>query len=110
MRVLDHRGVFSRPAGANSKYKCANDIPYGGGSIGEWIPDAIRNITGYLGIVGHDAIGHTGAFAAISVPGYNLQEGGGTGLATIDMNISRVVPTALENRPASISSFLCIKY
>jgi hypothetical protein len=27
MRVLDHRGVFSRPAGRNSKYTAANDTP-----------------------------------------------------------------------------------
>ena len=28
MRVLDHRGLFSRAAGQNSKYRMANDTPF----------------------------------------------------------------------------------
>ena len=27
MRVLDHRGIFTRPAGENSYYKMSNDAP-----------------------------------------------------------------------------------
>jgi hypothetical protein len=46
MRVLDHRGLFSRAAGQNSKYKMANDAPYDGKSIGAYISDAIRDIKG----------------------------------------------------------------
>jgi hypothetical protein len=33
MRVLDHRGIFSRPAGQNSKYKMANDTPMTAGRL-----------------------------------------------------------------------------
>jgi hypothetical protein len=112
MRVLDHRGLFSRAAGQNSKYRMASDTPYDGKSIGQWIGDAIRNIKGRI--------------QAERSEQYNRYEGALYPTAWANINnvaptetiynhaitfdASRVVPVALENRPASISSFLCIKY
>jgi hypothetical protein len=110
MRVLDHRGLFSRAAGQNSKYKMANDAPYDGKSIGAYISDAIRDIKGVTysfygpytsGAFYRDPESQTGAI------NYDAT---GALVSYIEFLASRVVPTALENRPASISAYLCIKY
>jgi hypothetical protein len=122
MRVLDHRGLFSRAAGQNSKYKMANDAPYDGKSIGEQIGDTIRNIAGdvFTALAQGDPLcvfaGSGGCFYLAE--GAKLNQIGISGLLTSDttryaslrIDASRVVPTALENRPASVSAYLCIKY
>jgi hypothetical protein len=102
MRVLDHRGVFSRPAGKNSLYKCANDTPYDGGSIGAFQPDDNKS---------HDH--------SLFTPTLNWQIGeprlaGGEGYASLPLstvdNVFIGARGGSEAKPASISSFLCIKY
>jgi hypothetical protein len=112
MRVLDHMGLFSRAAGQNSLYKMANNTPYDGMSIGVYLGDAIRNITGYIGYLPeaggqqNDAIYDDETYhGSIQVgPSYNVPTYGAA------LNASLQVPVALENRPASISAYICIKY
>jgi hypothetical protein len=86
-------------------------------SIGEFIGDAIRNITGFFSIadlmrdvkdgtqIGALYYAHYGDI--IPHLGGNGQYPANSG---IGFDASRVVPTAAETRPASISSYLCIKY
>jgi hypothetical protein len=111
MRVLDHRGLFSRAAGQNSKYKMANDTPYDGKAIGSHIGDAIQNINGYFQFL--IAGGTGGAFeesstsAAMVAPVYN---GDNLALKQISFLASRIARTANENRPVSISVLICITY
>jgi hypothetical protein len=122
MRVLDHRGIFRRPAGQNSKYKMANDTPYDGMSIGAYLGDAIRNIHGWITFL-HDSTANRrvvytagGAFylenqAYSPVTDISLQQNsGGTSFDSVRLDAFTIVPIALENRPASISAYLCIKY
>jgi hypothetical protein len=121
-RVLDRRGLFSRAAGQNSKYKMADDAPYDGMAIGEFIGDAVRDATGSTSI-------RAATGGQIEVFGDHVSSGvfmhylsndstpmvaaafGATGkyMAT-HFALSLVVPTALENRPASVSAHVCIKY
>jgi hypothetical protein len=118
MRVLDHRGVFSRPAGRNSKYTAANDTPYDGGATGAFTGDAIRNITGNIWDTGAKGFAFAGTPAnepksAIALRSQNYIadiSSGSTPAYLMDFDASRCVPTAYENRSASISSCLCIKY
>jgi hypothetical protein len=103
--------MFTRGAGQNSKYKMANDAPYDGGSIGAYLGDAIRNISGNIYSIATLSYGAYGAMQHETISGTPLgisQTNGG--LESIQFNASFVVPTALENRPASVSAYLCIKY
>ncbi|MDR2740122.1 MAG: hypothetical protein LBB68_09890 [Treponema sp.] len=112
-RILDHRGVASRAAGVNSIYKMANDTPYDGGSIGEFIKDAIRNISGYTtDVASFGSYGTTGVFFSV-----NAGQNGGSGIfypiVRLGFDVSRVYGAdhiADEVRGASISSYLCIKF
>jgi hypothetical protein len=90
----------------------ANDAPYDGMAIGAHLGDAIRNVVGTFGYV----------LAATQTPSnvfyieetfperlvYNYDNG--YFIYRIKMDLSRVVPTALENRPVSISALICITY
>jgi hypothetical protein len=119
MRVLDHRGLFSRAAGQNSKYTMANDAPYDGGTTGDKIGDAIRELYGKAifdkpGVAGLRVVGAEGVFFNNAISQYtaNPEISGaiGQGIGTLVFRASNVVPAALENRPASISVYVCIKY
>jgi hypothetical protein len=91
-------------------------------SIGTYIEDAIRNIRGYMSLTSqgaHGFYGFTDNNSALYPSAYGLPEDlysfavgtwpyGNSNQISIDA--SRVVPTALENRPASISAYFCIKY
>jgi hypothetical protein len=119
MRVLDHRGLFPRAAGQNSKYKMANDAPYDGKSIGAFIGDAIRQIFGAVAVLPENADilgvirGASGALTnyLTDYPAGELNVSNNLGMISVlEFNASRVVPTAPENRPASISAYVCIKY
>jgi hypothetical protein len=122
MRVLDHRGLFPRAAGQNSKYKMANDAPYDGGSIGGFIGDAVRDATGSTSIraatggqieVFGDHVS-SGVFMHYLSNDYTPTVAAAFGevgkYMGLHFALSLMVPTALENRPASISAYLCIKY
>ena len=87
--VPDLRGLFLRGHGGNSA------------ALGQTQGDAIRNITGSLGrlpsAIGGDA---TGPFYTSR----NANDGGlypSNTARYVDMDISRVVPTASENRPVN---------
>lgn len=69
--------------------------------------DAIRNITGSVGI---RAVGATpsGAFSSTS-GGLYYVNGGSYGTLIPDFDASRQVPTAAENRPRNIALLTCIK-
>jgi hypothetical protein len=111
MKVLDHQGVFTRPSGANSKYKMANNAPYDGMGIGAHIPDAIQNITGQLGIQGASFYSSTGCFVLDGVSGVTGgTANGGTHWLTFSSALSPNARVAYETRVASISAYLCIKY
>jgi hypothetical protein len=113
MVVLDHRGVFVRGAGQNSKYKMANDAPYDGMGIGDWIGDAIRNIQGQIKVLTPAPAEASGIITeAIGIFAGNIWQGTGAAIYNVLLGIdaSRNVPTALENRPASISAKICITY
>jgi hypothetical protein len=93
---------------------------YDGKEIGAYIEDAIRNLTGAFGItVGASTASPigvsfpSGVFRAVvadgSVAKINFSEAT-QGDRGITFNAANIVPTANENRPASISAYICIKY
>jgi hypothetical protein len=121
MRVLDHRGVFPRPTGQNSLYKCANNAPYDGGSIGSYSSDSMQPITGILHFlsegryVGFKDFTAGEAFVPESTPGSDTEMVAQVtpqyiSSKALRMNSSLVTRTGPETKPASISSCLCIKY
>jgi hypothetical protein len=81
-------------------------------SIGRFIGDAIRNIEGTFGYVASGT--QDGAFRPhfVSSGTFFLSQGAGEyfPFTVVDFKASIVVPTALENRPASVSAYVCIKY
>jgi hypothetical protein len=118
-RIPDIRGLFLRAAGQNGTKKMANDAPYDGNAIGAFIGDAIRNIKGscYPQIDansgGNVPIQNvSGAIYATALYQISYLARGATVTAPsgIGFDASLVVPAALENRPASISAYVCIKY
>ena len=90
------------------------DIPYDGKSIGEFISDAIRNITGE--IVGGLQMavfhaGHRAFYARDETPRLAQNPDGPTGFyEKIVFDAGLVVPVSHENRPASISTMTCITF
>jgi hypothetical protein len=88
-------------------------IPYDGGEIGEWRGDAIRNISGNISVNG--LFGVPGGYANGAFEFFDevTAWGGNIDLWTaprLRFRASNVVPTANENRPASISVYPCISY
>jgi hypothetical protein len=120
MKMPDCRGLFLRGAGANSVYKGANDTPYDGKSIGTFIADAIRNITGHIesgdvnvnywnilgqrGVIFPSIFGDSSYCAVLEAVAQVNQ------MIGFNLDVSRQVPTSHENRPASISAMVCITY
>jgi hypothetical protein len=125
MRVLDHRGVFSRAAGPNSKYKMANNTPYDGISIGRYISDAFQNFGGeayaYLSDTGNIFM-FAGFSGALRGSGNTLQSNQISAASMVMGQASLFsgfhlnpdndpnARIAAETRSASISSYYCIKY
>jgi hypothetical protein len=104
MRVLDHQGLFSRAAGANSKYKMANNAPYDGKAIGAFRPDDNRL-----------------HWHAIEAQSTNLQGAASRVNWTFGQGMvaePKIYPDNAfitgsgsdEAKPASISFYYCIKY
>jgi hypothetical protein len=110
MRVEDARGLFFRGAGANAVKKGANNAPYDGNAIGTYIGDASRDIKGARGLLTWDPPG-SGIFSSAGVLVEGVVNTGVAGsVEIICIDISRVVPTANEFRPASISVLVCVSY
>jgi hypothetical protein len=106
----DARGLFPRFAGANSIYKGAGDAPYDGKSPGEFIGDAIRNITGVIAdVFGGLGMDTNGVFNSI-FGDTNIRGNDAGRYGTIEFDSGRAVPIAHENRPASISFTVYISY
>lgn len=76
-------------------------------NIGTWQNDALQNITGTFGGIESSAPPVTGAFYNTGVA-YN-GAGNGNGDVLIGFDASRVVRTADETRPKSISMLYCVK-
>lgn len=95
----DFRGAFLRCIGGNAA------------ALGVEQEDAIRNITGEIpGIYGIGG-SNVGAFDVNQNANSNFTTGGGTGLRlNVDMDASRVVPTANENRPVNYAANICVVY
>ena len=73
--------------------------------------DAIRNITASISSIVTTEYGAFGAMSSTIIPGYPIPVTGNSGgVESIQFDSQNTVPTALENRPASISSYLCIRY
>lgn len=95
---------------------CADFIRGKGSSdrdVGEYESDAIRNITGQAGSLGpDDACGfNRGSNGAIYTSGNATRILDGTGGESdqyLNFDASRVVPTASENRPKSLTALVCI--
>ncbi|KGQ55484.1 hypothetical protein IE01_08215 [Gallibacterium anatis DSM 16844 = F 149] len=71
--------------------------------------DAIRNITGSINnITSEGSIGASGAFSSSYSSG-GRAAGDGAGRSTAYFDVSRVVPTASENRPRNIAyQYICL--
>jgi len=87
-------------------------FPYDGGAIGQFTGDTIRNFKSYLNIQNAHFPYLSGAFRAETTEDYtgsftNLSD---TSPSVAILDPSIVVPTANENRPASISSQTVITY
>jgi hypothetical protein len=121
-RIPDQRGLFVRAAGQNGTKKMANDTPYDGMSIGSYIADAMQNITGDVFTVlaqGDPLFIFSEANGCFySMDGAKINQIGISGLlpsdtlkyASLRINAALVARTSTENRPASISAYVCIKY
>lgn len=85
---------------------------YGWEGVGVYMEDAIRNIYGQLGAAGAAAWGGgTGAlYLAGDMAGTPNQAGSERQPTGLQLDASRVVPTAGENRPRSLVVHFCIKY
>jgi len=84
-------------------------------SPGDFINDATRNIKGHISsayaAIFSVLMTDAGAFALDGTPTGRLNSGtAGSGYITCTFESGRVVPTAYENRPASISHLTCITY
>ena len=107
-KLPDLRGYFVRG------YDTRNSVDPSGASraLGSIQQDAIRNITGSVDSgAGRGQFGEcTGAFYN---NGVSLKHGSGTnnrGIRGLNFDVSRVVPTAAENRPKNICLLYCIKH
>jgi hypothetical protein len=104
MRVLDHQGVFPRAAGQSSKYKMENNTSYNGGAIGKFQGDDNKRH-------GHKISRYVGNFQS----GNYVNMNGGYVAEAIDSdydlgNVFFGHSGEKESKPASISSYFCIKY
>jgi hypothetical protein len=84
--------------------------------IGEFLGDAIRQMWGRVtteGFMSPNGLISDGVFVTYEFAGIAAAQASqiaGAYTYYLDFNASRAVPTADEVRPASISSYLCIKY
>jgi len=116
--IPDARGLFFRNAGANSIVRPTGGTLYDGNDVGSFIGDAIRDITGTIydpGSLGFVFPGTPTRMGALSLGQQNrinstLSTGQGTLAYSMSFNASLAVPTAHENRSASVSVAVYISY
>lgn len=119
-----YRHLVGKYGSINSVPKVANRFLRNAGhglSVGQTQEDAIRNITGSIGVRGvygrggnqNDTIivQHNGVFATAMGDSWDSigQLSGSSKITTVTIDASRSVPTADENRPKSLILKLCIK-
>ena len=78
-----------------------------GRSVGSFEGDAIRNITGVLSSLSRNNL-PTGVFYDLGISTGDAFGGGTYTQNKAGFNASRVVPTAPENRPKSLTELVCI--
>jgi hypothetical protein len=82
--------------------------------IGEHLGDAIRNITGTVfseGLISPNALYTDGVFSALPQTNIYAAAANTAGFTYyINMDVSRILPVASENRPGSVSLYYGIKY
>lgn len=104
----DFRGLFLRAAGSQTQEGTTYSA-----TLGKFQGDAIRNISGHF--AADDGVmskGLTGAFKRGAHVNYDADSNSSTtkyDAAYIEFNASNVVPTAGENRPASMGVYWIIK-
>ena len=103
--VPNLQGLFPRCVGSQE----LNGTTYTGGSVGTKQGDAIRNITGSFGA--DDRMGNSDSITGPFSRGVNADTGsdGSGGGFIMNFNISSVVPTDYENRPANVALRFLIK-
>jgi hypothetical protein len=80
-------------------------------STGAFIGDAIREIEGTIASVVTSIYGGDGAFSTDNFGGITTHDPAGPlAFEKVLFKASRVVPTALETRGASVSVFACVTY
>jgi hypothetical protein len=86
-------------------------FPYDGNAIGNFQGDRIRNFSGTFGGSKYyqDNSIPTGPFQLAGRNAITLG-GGDNGMPVYNFNPSLVVPTGIDNAPASISTLVCISY
>ena len=115
--IPDGCGIFLRGKGQHGGHRAANAAPYEGGSIGQHLGDAMREIVGEAGWVASNLFSLiSGVFKGmLGDSGYEAQtkasvSGTNTKYRSVQFVASRVVPTANEFRVASISISAYISY
>ncbi|WP_067585272.1 hypothetical protein [Endozoicomonas ascidiicola] len=117
-RIVNGKNDFSALANSGSRFITisgndlilADAVDFGRGkgssgrSVGSFEGDAIRNFTGTVAI--HTGEKATGAFTVVSRGSYSGY--GNLKSALLSLDISRIVPTAPENRPKSLTELVCI--
>ena len=81
--------------------------------LGSWQADAIRNITGYFNPksgAGADGVASGAFYNSSPTFGNALSSSGGYTGYSVNLDASRVVPVADENRPRNTAFLACIKY
>ena len=96
----DLRGLFLRGYGAQTSSHYGN-VVHQSGELGMIQGDAIRNITGSSGDSPHSGAYYYGAFAGGAGGARKFAGEGLRGRSAINLDASRVVPTAPENRPVN---------
>ena len=103
--VPNLQGLFPRCVGSQE----LDGTTYTGGSVGTKQGDAIRNITGSFGA--DDRMGNSNSITGPFSRGVNADTGseGSGGGFIMNFDVSSVVPTDYENRPANVALRFLIK-
>lgn len=94
--VPNYQGIFLRGYGSQVSAHYGT-VTHSSATLGELQGDTIRNITGTVGVTGPYVTG-SGAFYSA---GAGLWGGQTMGTNYTYIDVSRVVPTAVENRPVN---------
>jgi len=115
MRVADHRGLFWRVAGQNAVFTAANNTPYDGNSVGEFIPDAMQRVKTstpfpmlFSTFAGSGVL--NGPFEYSSWNDSKIAYGNEVGYLRFSFDLALAARTSYETRSASLSVNAYISY